>query len=124
MKLHFLTSEEESAIKRSIPWESIDVKARELVLLANEVKGIATLQSCAGHVKPGLDIPWKISAAFIAFRVTKKRMEQILYGLCPELGIWDVNIRYFEDGTFWICIEVDPAHRQRLADFFSKLAKL
>ena len=121
MAIHYLTDEEEQAIKQSIPWDSIDAKIRGSVRLANEVEGIATLQSCAGHVHPLEDGGFSVDAALIAFRATKERTLQILFDAAPRAGILDASLRFFGDGTFWICVECEPPERWRLYDLFKEL---
>lgn len=120
MKLHFLTPEEENAIKSSIPWRSIEPRVRDLVALANEVSGIATLQSCEGHVflKDGI---FEVDETLIAFRATKERTIELLFTLIPKCKLTDVEIRYFSDGSFWICVSTDPAERGKLFELFRKL---
>lgn len=122
MSLHYLTDEEEQAIKRSIPWDSVDSKARGFVQLANEVKGIATVQSCAGHAHPLESGGFSVDSAHVAFRATQERTMQILFDAVPEEGIPDVWLRYFDDGTFWIHVEVEPSERWRLFNLFEKLS--
>lgn len=122
MKLHYLTPEEEAAIKKTIPWEEIDRKIRDLVRLANEVKGIATLQSCAGHVQPRDDY-FTVDSAEITFRATEERALEFLFETIPN---WreecvEVGVRYFNNGTFWLSIGVDPSERGTLYDLFRKL---
>lgn len=121
MPLHYLTDEEELAIKRTIPWDSIDSEIRGLIQLANEVEGIATLQSCAGHVHLLENSNFSIHSAHVTFRATQKRMMQILFNTAPMQGIMDINLRFFDDGTFWIRIEAEPSERWRLYNLFREL---
>jgi len=120
MKLHYLSSEEEDAIKATIPWHSIDPGARELVLLANKVDGIATVQSCAGHIDLNED-HFSVQASHIAFRATRERALEVLFDLAPRVGILDVSLRYWLDGSFWICVESDPAEKFKLYELFRML---
>jgi len=119
--LHYLSEEEERAIKQSIPWDSIDCKIRDLVRFANEIKGIATIQSCAGHVQPLENGGFLIDAAHVAFRTTENITTRVLFDIAPKTGVTDAGLRYFNDGTFWIYIEVDPSERSRLYDLFREL---
>jgi hypothetical protein len=121
--LNYLTPEEEAAIKANIPWERLDENVRDLVLFANQTSGIATLQSCAGHITPALDgeLRLSIDPANIAFRATKERLRQIVFEIGPVLGI-DVNIRYFDDATFWVCFDdIDPSNHEVLRAAFRAL---
>jgi len=118
MKIHFLTNGEESAIKSNIPWAKIDPEIRDLVKFANEISGIATLQSCAGHVYQDDNSGFHIEPACIVFKANKKWTEQTIFHIAPKYGIRDVSLRYFNDGSFWIDIGVDPAEHWRLWNFF------
>lgn len=120
MTLHFLSSEEEKAIKANIPWEMVDRWIREAVRLANEIAGIATVQSCAGHISSKSD-GFHVQSATIAFRASEERAQQILFDVAPKAGVWDVEIRYFSDGTFWISLHTDPSERPRLYELFETL---
>lgn len=120
MKLHFLTPEEESAIKNSIPWRSVERGIRDLIALANTIPGIATLQSCEGHVFLR-DGGFEVEETHIAFRATEERTMELLFNLIPKYQITDIEIRYFSDGTFWICIHTDPAERNKLFELFRSL---
>lgn len=119
-RLHYLSLEEERVIKNNIPWESVDPDVRDLVLLANSVEGIATLQSCAGHVTPSGD-GFHIRSAYLTFRATEDRTQNILFVLAPEVGITNVSLRFFDDGNFWISLESDPAEKFRLYELFRKM---
>jgi len=118
VKLHYLTPEEEQAIKSNIPWPSIDRRIRELVKYANTIDGIATVQSCAGHIRINERGEFHISSAHIAFYTTYKRLIEILFVAAPQIAFEDVSIRYFRDGTFWVCVECDPAEKSKLYDLF------
>ena len=124
MSLVYLCPEREAAIKQNISWEGIDVGIRMLVLRFNQAVGIATTQSCAGHVQllgsdaQSLPAPttlntkkdtyeFRIEGAYIAMFVNETRFFQLLT-LAPQCGIRDISIRYFDDGTFWICLEWEP----------------
>ena len=117
IELHYLTEEEEQAIKVNIPWTRLDPEIRELVMLFNKIAGIATLQSCAGHINLGENNSFIIDNAHITFRATLERTERALYIAVPMCNIADVSLRYFEDGTFWISVETDPAQKYKLYRF-------
>lgn len=121
MGLHFLSPEEERAIKDSIPWESLDYKIRDLVRLVNTIDGVATVQSCAGHIHP-IEEGFSVDCAHIALKATKDRTLQILFDILPSIRQLEAHIRYFSDGTFWISVDVDPASKYRLHELFKKLA--
>lgn len=115
MKLHYLSPEEEQAIKANIPWESIDQHIEDLVLFANQVTGLATVQSCAGHAHPTSDGETiQVDAANLCFRCTEQIAHDVLFSVAFSAGIRDVSVRYFDDGTFWISLEVEPSERGRL----------
>jgi len=118
--LHYLTDEEERAIKQTIPWESIDYGVRNLVRMANNVEGLATLQSCAGHISPQPD-GFSVDATQLAVRATKAITTRILFEIAPRVGIRDISLRYWNDGTFWMNIETDPADRYRFYELFEVL---
>ena len=116
--LHYLSPEEEAAIKSSIPWESIDAGIRDLVSTVNKIEGIVTVQSCAGHIKQ-TDSGFYIESANITFKVTHERMIEFLFEAIPQSQIDDVEIRYFQDGTFWLYIRSDPSEKSKLYDVFN-----
>lgn len=107
MDLVYLSPEREAAIKRSIPWAEIESRIRGLVWRFNQIEGIATTQSCAGHVKPLGEEVFQVQGAHIAMFVSEERFLQLLT-LAPECGITDVSTRYFDDGTFWVCLGWEP----------------
>jgi len=107
MDLVYLSPEREAAIKRNIPWDRIDSRIRSLIWRFNQVSGIATTQSCAGHVKSIGDGAFRVSEASVALFVTKVRFEELLQ-LIPGCGITDIDLRYFSDGTFWMCFGWPP----------------
>jgi hypothetical protein len=119
--LHYLMQEEENSIKANIPWESIDGKARDLVWYANTVDGLATVQSCAGHIHPNEWGGFMIEPAQIAFRCDEEIARFVLFAYAPGVGIRDVSVRYFDDASFWICVESDPSELGKLYDLFTLL---
>lgn len=125
MELHYLTPEEEKAIKSNIPWDEIDEGIKELVRFANKISGVATLQSCEGHTL-WCDGSWEVESAHICFHVSGEDMARnILFVYAPNAGVTDVSLRYFKvDGSFWICVYADPAERGRLYDLFRSLKDL
>jgi len=108
ISVHYLTREEEESIKANIPWEKIDRGIRELVMRFNKLDGIATLQSCAGHVTPIDNDCFRVASASICLRVSEERYDEILK-LAPMCGIRNVKLRYFTDGTFWIALKWEPS---------------
>lgn len=106
-KVHYLTKAEEQSIKSDIPWSRIDRRIRELVLRFNKVDGVATVQSCEGHVRPINDQSFHVSSANVCLKVNQERYKEIL-DLAPQVGFEDVSLRYFKDGSFWICLEWEP----------------
>ena len=119
--LHYLSPEEERAIKKSIPWAEIDSKIREVVKLANGLNGITTVQSCEGHVESDDDC-FMVQSSSICFRATRQRTLEFLFEVVPD---WrkdcvEVGIRYFSDGSFWLSIDVDPSRRRELYDLFKR----
>jgi len=121
MKLHYLTPEEEQGIKANIPWESVDRKARDLVQFANSVPGVATIQSCAGHIRLKDNGSFYVSNACIAFRTTREIAERVIFELAPSVGITDVELRYFDDSTFWVSVLADPSEHGKLYALFRQL---
>jgi len=121
MNLHYLTTEEERAIKANIPWEFVDQRALELVRVANKIEGVATVQSCAGHISP-TDEGFYIRSASLAFRLSEARTHQILFNAAPSVGITDIEIRYFEDGTFWLNLIVHPTEHFKFFELFEALS--
>jgi tRNA(Phe) wybutosine-synthesizing methylase Tyw3 len=120
--LHYLSPEEERAIKSSVPYEGIEARIRGLVLLANSIPGIATLQSCAGHVRVrGED--FIVDATHVVFRANQEMTQEILFNAAPKAGIPDASLRYFDDGTFWIALECDPSESGKLWYLFRKLSE-
>lgn len=115
-----MSSEEERAIKEAIPWNSLDRYIREVIRLANKIEGIATVQSCEGHVHPS-DEGFTIDPAHIVLKATEERTLEILFDIVPSLEFVDVNLRYFGDGTFWFSIEVDPSERWKLYKLVEQL---
>ena len=113
MKFHYLSSEEEKAIKEAIPWNNLDRLIREVVRLANRVEGIATVQSCEGHVRPN-DEGFTIDPAHITLKATEERTQEILFDIVPGLEFVNVSLRHWGDGRFWLSIEVDPSERWKL----------
>ena len=115
MKMHYLSKKEETAIKSNIPWEDLDPGAIELVRIANTVKGIATVQSCAGHIKPKKDLMggFHVRNSCLSFRCTEDRAHEILFDKACEYLI-DTELRYFSDGTFFISLLVEPGNRTKL----------
>jgi len=125
-ELHYLTPEEEKAIKRNIPWERLDRDAVEVVRLANSVKGIATVLSCAGHFRPRKKEPpegFDVVQSMIALRATEKMTDKILFEYAPRYGIKDAQVRYFNDGTFWIALLTHPTEKGNLITLFHELKK-
>lgn len=120
MKLHYLSPEEEIAIKKSIPWRMIDTKFLELVRYINTIEGIATVQSCEGHIR-STDTGFDVSNSNICFRATEERASQVIFDLAPEVGINDIGIRYFSDGSFWISVRTHPTQSHKIQDLFRKL---
>ena len=118
--LHYLTTEEEKSIKANIPWESIDTRALELVRIANKVSGIATIQSCAGHISPKEE-GFHVREARLALRTNVERTIQILFDAAPRVGITDIEIRYFRDGTFWLDLLTRPTEHFRFFELFEIL---
>jgi len=110
--MHFLTEAEEHHIKRTVPWESLDVGVRELVRLYNTIDGLATVQSCAGHVTPHSD-GFSIDCAHITLRVAERWWPKIV-GVFFEAGVRDITLRQFNDGSFWVSAEVDPGEKHLL----------
>lgn len=121
--LHYLSAEEEVAIKNSIPWEDIDAGIRDLVSVANRIEGIATVQSCTGHIKQLEGGLFNVESAQITFKVTHNRLVELLFEAIPYSKVGDVEMRYFEDGTFWLCIRSDPAEKKKLYDVFDYLQR-
>ena len=121
MNLHYLSIGEEKTLKRTIPYEDIDERIRHLVSYANKVDGLATLQSCGGHVIPKEDDQFEIQGAHIAFRATREIADKVIFDIAPRVGIMDVEIRYFNDGVFWILTGVDPSEHQKLFDMIDEL---
>ena len=107
MSLVYLCPEREATIKQNISWEGIDVGIRMLVLRFNQIAGIATAQSCAGHVQLIDNDTFQVDDAYIAMFVNENRFIQLLT-LAPQCGIKDIKIRYFDDGTFYICLGWEP----------------
>jgi len=107
MGLVYLCSKREASIKQNIPWDKIDARIRGLVWRFNQVPGMATTQSCAGHVKSKGDEVFQVQEATIALFVNRKRLFQLLT-LVPQCGLTDLNIKYFTDGTFWACFSWEP----------------
>lgn len=123
MKLHYLSPEEETAIKKSIPWRMIDTNFLELVRFINTIKGIATVQSCEGHIKSTDTGFFVRSCAKVCFRANRKRTNQVLFDLAPEVGIEDVEIRYFGNGSFWINVGTHPTQSHKIQDLFRKMKR-
>ena len=119
--LIYLDSEKEKAIKSKIPWHKIDAEIRDLVQFANSIDGIATVQSCAGHVIYKGDGTWEVDSAEIAFFATKDITMKILFEIWPMVGDSDANLRYFEDGSFWICLCADPSETKRFFEAFRRI---
>ena len=122
MKLHFLSIEEEQAIKTNVPWEFFDRRMLELVRVANAISGIAPVQSCAGHIRPIAD-GFHVEDAHIVFRATESRARQILFDVAPSVGISDVELRYFRDGTFWIKLIVHPTEHFKFFELLEMLGR-
>ena len=103
----YLDEDTERAIKARIPWKEIESGIRTLVWRLNQVPGIATYESCEGHVKPKGDDIFQVSSAHIAMRVTEERLLELLK-LAPECGIMDISIRHFGTGWFWVLLGWEP----------------
>jgi len=122
VKLHYLSIEEKEAIETSIPWGLLDRRILELVRVANELDGIVTVQSCAGHISPITD-GFHVRDAHIALRATESRARQILFDVAPSVGISDVELRYFRDGTFWIKLIVHPTEHFKFFELLEMLGR-
>jgi len=116
--MRYLNAKEERIIKGNIPWEHIDPNIRDLVSFANTINGLATVQSCAGHIKALKTGGFNISDAHIAFKGTERIIRNALFQAVPKCNIRDVSIRRFDDGSFWICVYVDPAEKSKLYELF------
>jgi len=122
--IRYLSTEEEEAIKAKIVWENIEPGIREIVWVANSIDGIATVQSCQGHVDPPRDESegFHIRNTLICIRTTRERAEQILFKYGPKYLREDVSIRYFHDGWFWLCLEAEPGENKgRLRKLFMEM---
>jgi len=118
--LHYLSPEEESALKRSIPWARLDRHVRDLVRKANTIAGLATVQSCAGHIRPNGE-GFNVSDASLTFRCDQDIAHRVLFSDAALCGISDVSVRYFDSGTFWLTVTVDPADLGKLDDLVNLL---
>lgn len=127
--LHYLTPEEEQAIKSKIPWQNIEWEIRELVRVANEIQGLATVQSCAGHVtllntEDVVKGHFHVRKAHICFRCTEKIAQAVVFGLASKHDILDVSLRYWVEGSFWVRVEAYPAEVGQLFHLFEELKNL
>lgn len=121
-KLHYLTSEEETAIKESIPWEHLDFRILDVVRLLNQISGIATVQSCGGHLTPTED-GFEVQSAHVAVKASEEMTHKLLFDILPDLRFIGVEIRYFLDGTFWICPSVHPTEFNKLYTLCRRLVE-
>ena len=113
--LVYMNLQEEANIKRNIPWDDLDPKIMEIVRIANQIKGIATVQSCAGHVKPD-GKEFFVENAHLALKFSSDFTPGLLLEIANRVGISDVSFRLFDEG-FWVCIAVEPGYRTKLRDF-------
>jgi len=123
-EIHYLTPEEERAIKRNVPYGRLDTDIVEVVRLANSVKGIATVQSCAGHYRrKGTTEEFDVRAASVVIRANEEMTNKILFEFAPRFRITDIQIRYFTEGTFWLNLLVEPTEKHKLIALFEELGK-
>ena len=122
IELRYLTPKEEKYIKKNITWRDLDVNIMHFVKHINDtIQGIATVQSCAGHVKE-LKEGFHIEESVICFKATKKRTYQALFVLPQLVGIEDISIRYFKDGSFYIHVGCHPNEFiEKLQKYFIKM---
>ena len=113
--LAYMSPQEEADIKRNIPWEDLDPKILETVRIANSIDGIATVQSCAGHIKYDGEELFTENAN-LAFLFNRGYKIESLLETAQHVGISDVSIRFFGEG-FCMCLSVEPERREKLRDF-------
>ena len=107
MPIIYMSEEVEAEIKRNIPWAKIEPEVRPLVQSLNLMSGIATEGSCEGHVKPNGTNAFMVESALIAVRVSKPRFMEVLEE-AVESGIFDISLRFFKTGWFWILLSWEP----------------
>jgi hypothetical protein len=118
--VHYLSPQEEKDIKRSIPWRTIEPGIVEVVRLLNTIDGLATVHSCEGHVRP-IDGGISSDNAFICARMSESVTNRVLLDGVFACGIRDASLRFFEDGVFWVCLEVYPASVDKLYCLYREL---
>ena len=113
--LAYMSPQEEADIKRNIPWDDIDVKILKTVKFANNIPGIATIYSCAGHTKPDRAEIF-MEYAYLRLRFTKDYTPEQMLNAALCVGISDVSF-CLSNKSVWVYISVEPGYRKKLREF-------
>ena len=114
MPVAFLTPEQEAAMKASIPWADLDRDIRYFILDFSRIPGLATVSSCAGHIRINAEGFLDVDRAYITLCVSREMAMRLLFNAVPRAQIDCVQISYYEDNSMRITLECDPAERDKL----------